>query len=280
MLKSQQNQLCKQYMIVAIYVNNKIMTPSGPAAAPNILNIKLTKLPCYKIVFNDNSEIILPEKTKIKTTNEDLEVGKKYSRSHFYRNPIYINKFEFNQKCVDPYLIGLLIRCKIKNNTFICKKRIKDFQCSYYHVEQRASKITAAPNYPNILFGDTKKLKLNCKLSLRSIPEEYLFSSIEDRKKLLNGLLEIIGDGSENTFCTPSPVLAKDFAMLIRSLGGFARITKLHTKTPFFKIKFFEKNSAFDKPDKVIESITTIGEQPCFSIDIDNLIINDFIEIS
>lgn len=66
------------------------------------------------------------------------------------------------------------------------------------------------------------------------IPQQYLFSSIEDRISLLQGLLDTDGctDGHNIEFSTSSTRLANDFETLVLSLGGTVTVShKLPTYT-------------------------------------------------
>lgn len=83
----------------------------------------------------------------------------------------------------------------------------------------------------------------NCNLnSIKSyekfVPKKYLFNSIENRIKLLQGLLDTDGyvnkNGTSVFFTTISPQLMNDVKFLVNSLGG---ITYLTEKRPFYRDK-------------------------------------------
>ena len=64
-----------------------------------------------------------------------------------------------------------------------------------------------------------QELNLRCKSIEKHIPQKYLFSSVECRQKLLQGLFDADGyiDQANNyIFTTSSPQLSKDFAFLTR----------------------------------------------------------------
>jgi hypothetical protein len=86
---------------------------------------------------------------------------------------------------------------------------------------------------PNTL---TEKLKALGLYGSRSedkfIPSGYLFSSISDRVDLLQGLMDTDGYASPDgtvSFCTVSPQLARDVALLVQTLGGKAPIRQKKT---------------------------------------------------
>ena len=71
-------------------------------------------------------------------------------------------------------------------------------------------------------FDYIKSIGLDVKSSDRFIPEEYLFSSIEQRKELLFGLMDTDGNiakGQSYTYSTSSKKLSDCFVHLCRSLG-------------------------------------------------------------
>lgn len=70
----------------------------------------------------------------------------------------------------------------------------------------------------------------------KSIPEQYLNSSSNQRLKLLQGLMDTDGtanklsEGGSISYCSTSEQLAKDVQYLVRSLGGMASISVKNTK--------------------------------------------------
>jgi predicted ribonuclease YlaK len=144
----------------------------------------------------------------------------------------------------------------------------------------------------NIFNTEIDRLELRyCRSGTKFIPKSYLLSSVEDRLALLQGLMDSDGfvskDGSDISYSTTSPQLAKDFQFLVWSLGGKASINDkfskgidIHSKVvsvslpeqfvPFrlqrkidrFKSRKYELN-------KMIESVEFVGvkEAQCILID-------------
>lgn len=120
------------------------------------------------------------------------------------------------------------------------------------------------------------------------IPEEYLYTSIEDRIHLLQGLLDTDGDISLDkgnvSFTSTSLELVNNVKELVQGLGGLARIKERYTsydKIKFFKsyrcrISFNDSSIAFSLPSKAertrirkkqplkrrIKRVTSIGYEP------------------
>lgn len=87
-------------------------------------------------------------------------------------------------------------------------------------------------NKPNPLHLLLEKLKIKGqKSNTKCIPNPYLFSSVDDRISLLQGLLDTDGwvDNGQPHFCTVSPTLKDDFVHLIQSLGGTAKVREVPT---------------------------------------------------
>ena len=102
----------------------------------------------------------------------------------------------------------------------------------------------------NSLNQEIIKLGLNGKNSLtKFIPEEYMFSSIEDRLLLLQGLMDTDGyvsaDGSDVSLTTISKELAYSFRDLVLSLGGFAKVNFSEKKFNSYTVSVSFTNPKF-----------------------------------
>ena len=62
------------------------------------------------------------------------------------------------------------------------------------------------------------------------IPKQYLLNSVNNRIKILQGLIDTDGEVDANNiyFSTTSNQLAKDIQFLVHSLGGTCKITNRH----------------------------------------------------
>ena len=165
------------------------------------------------------------------------------------------------------------------------KKTLLDEDCTYI--------ISGGKNRPNYITNETDKLKIRCKSEHKFIPIEYLYSSINDRIKLLQGLMDTDGTVRKESGCplysTSSPQLRNDFCELIRSLGGIANVSIKNTNRlnnyiisinlpnnirPFKlkrKLDLIKEKTKYLTP-RFIDKIEYIGkvEQQCISVDSDN----------
>lgn len=134
----------------------------------------------------------------------------------------------------------------------------------------------------------------------KQIPENYLYGSVNQRKALLAGLMDTDGtpgkNGKQNNFCTTSPEMAKQFAVLVEGLGGISQTSKrgsyYYSKTgekivcrDHYLIRFWTTFNPFRgkrkaslwkenvryKHERVIVKIESVGKKPCKCISVDNL---------
>ena len=126
---------------------------------------------------------------------------------------------------------------------------------------------------------------LNAGSSTKFIPKEYLYSSVESRIKLLQGLLDT--DGYINKrgrfeYSTVSEQLAKDVLELVRGLGKSAGVWKLertkdssYSMTPIYRI-MERKGFKYGAKLKKVEPTGVYTEMQCIKVsNEDNLYITD-----
>lgn len=152
---------------------------------------------------------------------------------------------------------------------------------------------------------------LNVKSEYKHIPKDYLFSSVEDRINLLQGLMDTDGyidkTGSVVEYSTISEQLKNDFIWLVQSLGGVCRVREKYPKyknkngeiingqkcynigvklpndiIPFKLTRKINRiNPKTLQPSRYIESIEYIEKQECQCIVLDSeehlYLTNDFI---
>ena len=171
----------------------------------------------------------------IKSAIEDTKSG----INRFTVNPVSFLKFNKSELTIDPYLMGCLLGdgsftqgtpvitsaddelikyCSnlIHSDYFINKNSKKEYHYSIKRINYK--------NKPNDYTEELKSLGLFGKTSIdKFIPSDYKYSSLKDRIRLLQGLLDTDGTPSGNyniEYCTTSECLAKDIKELVESIGG------------------------------------------------------------
>ena len=189
---------------------------------------------------------------KTLTTKELLKsyvINNKTRKKLNYRIPI-ISPVEYGKKNlkINPYLLGFLIgdgglsQSSVRFTTVdseLLDKVTSIIDVDYPNLSvKRVSEtisysITGIKGVKNELMGQIKELGLNVLSYNKHIPNEYLFSPIDDRIKLLQGLMDADGYASKVgrvQFSTTSEQLAQNVRELVLSLGGFCKIRQKSTK--------------------------------------------------
>lgn len=240
----------------------------------------------------------------------------KKSKNYRWQIPI-VKPIKFKKKIldIDPYVLGCLLgdgclrmgtpsitsadsEIITKIQKLIGKDFILSKQGEYgYNIIYKSS----SNSRTNPLTKSLRKLNMmGLKSSEKYIPHDYMFSSIEDRIKILRGLMDTDGyvskDGYTTEFYSTSKQLANDVQFLIQSLGGTAKIKSKDThyickKTnkrvdckkcyilsvniptnPFSlsrKANIWKKNEKY-KPVRVIREIVEVGEKECQCIKVES----------
>ena len=160
-----------------------------------------------------------------------------------YYLPITKSDFEDKELLLDPYLVGVILgdgslseSGSVELSLGTKKKHIIDKLALPVGVTLNTKFVERKNAYRvkiNGIRSAVQALGISNTLShTKFIPKEYLFSSIESRKKLLQGLLDTdgyINDRGLFEFSTVSDSLKDDFLTLVRSLG-YTINYKLHTR--------------------------------------------------
>lgn len=219
---------------------------------------------------------------------------------------------------IDPYVMGLLLGDGGFSNSSITFSndeediihKLQTLLGSQFKLKKNSNTndyyITDENMINNGTYGFRHNLKreldklglLGLKSNEKFIPNQYLFNSIENRIKILQGLVDTDGEVDCNNICfsTSSKKLAYDVQFLIHSLGGTCKIKvkqsyytykcqkkqglpsfRLYIKMPN-NIKIFtskKHKSKYKKgntnPCRSIRDIKYIGKEECVCIYIDNL---------
>lgn len=182
---------------------------------------------------------------------KSLRYGKQNKRNHSIpiAEPVQFSKKDLK---IDPYVMGILLgdgtfRHNLALSTGDIKivNDIKNILGSNYSLNQTNGQeyyysICYNKHGENPLKDELVNLGLWMKKSEEKfIPEDYLYSSIEDRINLIRGLMDSDGetDGSWTGFTTTSRKLSDDFRTLVQSLGGTAKTKERKTSYTYKKIK-------------------------------------------
>lgn len=290
-----------------LFCGNKILRSSDCINAIQISIGEQLQHPCFHVIFNDNTSVVVPKGTKIHLDDQILEINKSDIQCFYGTKSRFKIKFfepEFSFSNLDPYLIGLAICTPLRNKSLQTKKKIliesNQIPKEYYSFEFKKMsndfyQLAPEKGYPNLLRLEIKKQGNLKSISERQIPDSYLFSQKEERINLLRGCMDVFGHSvrGETTFETASPQLARDVCFLVRSLNGFAKIREKKSKSIYYIISisfkddfnpFLIKKDLFRqslKPRiKSISSIKDIGMQPCVNIPLEFAILENFIKVN
>jgi hypothetical protein len=158
-------------------------------------------------------------------------------------------EFEKRNLSIDSYLMGYLIGDGNFNGATITvgKEDIDESskllsECNFkFNLHERKNRAFSLSYGANLKKELSKYFDLSLTSSGKYIPEDYLYSSLEDRIAILNGLMDSDGTCMKNgcsCFNTKSKQLAKDIKILVLSLGGFAKVREKRAK--YFNKKYNE----------------------------------------
>lgn len=297
----------------------------------------------YKITFSDRTSTLCSDEhiwkvghyvnSKIGVKWENLTVKELLNNNLKRRNntkgwkyriptPI-INCWSDSNLKIDPYLLGCLLgdgcltghTINISNpeEDIINKlnKLAEDINYKLNLVNQFKKNRCPMYNFikqENCNFGlrdYIKSLNLNKSCLEKHIPREYLYTTVENRIKLLQGLFDTDGWVSNRNdnrsvliFNTSSPQLSEDFAFLVRSLGGTDTVIRKEAKYCLKGLKEYKKcndtyqhiikfsndilpfssekhkakyKSPQNKAIRRIVNIEYVGEQECQCIKVDSI---------
>lgn len=176
--------------------------------------------------------------------------GKEYKEYKFSLEtvkPVQLDKRDLE---IEPYLLGALLG----NGNFNRKYGSSRITChkddeSHYRREFKGSELgnpVIDKRNTNVhtfcIKGIGRKIlgmKLNCHGNDKFIPEDYLYGDIDQRKAVLEGLMDTDGTVTNGvpTFCSASEDLADGVVSLARSLGGRAsKFRRENNKSGYYSV--------------------------------------------
>ena len=261
-------------------VGSEVLTPTGkakileyyPQGIKDVYEITLQDGRKVKAGLNHLWKIIEFRGTeKVVTTefflNKKLKRGAKGKEYYGYYLP-QNREVQYSKKDlkIHPYVLGSLIgdgsltKGSILFSTADNEslEKIKNLLGEDYEIHHKSgyqySIVYTKCKSINPLGRELKRLGLRCNAKNKFIPEDYKYSSIEDRFELVRGLMDTDGTSSKNSsarFTNTSEQLVDDLAYVLRSLG--IRVKKSVVDT----IKY---NNSFTKSLCYLLSISTDKE--------------------
>lgn len=232
----------------SLKVGDMVMNPNGsPVRIGDIVEQGIQEV--YEVEFQDGRVVrcganhlwatcrngkkfyIMPTKEYAK---RKLTQGSKGKEHYPYKVPA-INPLRFDEKpiYIDPYVLGVLLGdgyicgSQVRFSTadqFIVEelsRRLPDYIIKKIESDKYAYVITSKDKKYNNLNRELKKLGIKVKANKKFIPENYKYTSIENRFELVRGLMDTDGSvtNGASTFVSTSEQLIDDLQFVLRSLG-------------------------------------------------------------
>jgi hypothetical protein len=223
-------------------------------------------------------------KSNYLTPRYDKRTGKHYAEAR-YRIELVAAQFQHNDSLpIDPYTLGAWL-----GDGTTVESAITSNDPEVIDKCEGAWEYKGRYLYTNTYQGFKNKLRLVGVLGNKHIPDAYKFSSYEQRKALLAGLIDTDGTPSVKSgipsITQKSPRLAADIVDLVRSLGGKATYSTvmvndtpyyyINVRTPFNPFTLERKAKLWSNPKnyKFWTAISSIEEFPeeqlsrCITVD-------------
>lgn len=261
----------------------------------------------YRVTFKDGTSLDTGREHLWMVAKEKLTTEQK-ERSHFTASTEELTElgpskfaipsngqmeFDEVELPVDPYLFGVILGDgHIDSSGYV---QLKNAYRPHHELLGKANRLERE----NLWRSSTSKHKeafvelgLAGKLShSKFIPRMYLMNTVENRKKLLAGLLDTDGcAGYKTRYNTVSKQLAEDVQWLVRSLGGHSSVsvqTKVRSnERPYYTVSIAVDFNPFTRPERAakyspvripkwkrianIEKLDEKAEAVCFEVDNDS----------
>lgn len=195
----------------------RIITRDGKSTLCNLEHLWNVEIPSNNKRVRTISLREILSNWKTERVREDKRPFTEYR----YRIPSQ-SVIEFSEKSlpVDPYTFGAWLGDGHSASSRFTTADPEILEYFPYATEKQSGK------YGYVIRGIYPQLKSLGVLNNKHIPHTYLFSSVEQRLALLQGLMDTDGtchqDGKVAYFCITKPELRDNVIALIRSLGGIA----------------------------------------------------------
>lgn len=243
-----------------IKVGDVVYGPDGKETNVTFVTPVMYGHKCYNITFDDGTVITADaehlwkvdsswwNKSKIINTEELVDVLKSHKKNgaglSIEMNDALVFR-EGKKLPIDPYTLGVWLGDGNKNDGRInCHK--DDLYCYEKNIPYEISESSYDNRNNNVLrfnvVGLHKKLRCSGIKGNKHIPDEYKFSSIDERLELIRGLMDTDGSIRKNSgmeFYQKDESLIDDFIFILRSLGIKTRkSTKIVDDTIYYTVRF------------------------------------------
>jgi hypothetical protein len=237
-----------------ISVGEEVLTTTGITTVVGVFPQGVK--PVFVVKFNDGTEVkccgehlwevnVLDKDCKKVKSTEELRKGlfRSDGRALYSIDACEPAQFESSViQVVDPYLLGfILAKGAVFDNTVILQipsphslKKLRlclpqGYKLTRSNSKSRQDFLLTHEEGKNIISEFLCSLGLSHKTVYeRSIPRDYLYADIDQRKRLLQGLMD--GDGGHRgkypEYYTSSPALKDSVCTLVQSLGGLCYVSE------------------------------------------------------
>lgn len=229
-------------MMGDIRVGDAVSTPDGKSCQVVATQERGVR-PCYKVFFSDGTSTICADdhlwtvrsskKPWIEKTLSTKELSKLSSRWFLPPHKPVIGHWQNLE--VDPYLLGIILGngsisrtqetptvCVNEKDVDVIRELLRLWpKAKLYKTSKTGAVIIGFPQLKKVL---VKLGIFGCRSWEKFIPQQCLNMAVEQRRRLLQGLLDSDGTISKTgamSFCSTSKRLVSDISFLVRSLGGY-----------------------------------------------------------
>ncbi len=292
-----------------IQIGDTVFTHSGmpakvsgvyPQGSRQMYKLMLADGTSCKVSDNHLNLVVTEDNEGLIIDTSDLIILMKHRKDSLYvMCPSVAFNYEPATAPLDPLVVGFIVstcRC-VHNYPYLFQFDHSDFgteefrqeldralRSYHYRLNLVDNTIEAIDISDDMRRDDTLFRFWKTLLHRRRIPKGYLMNSAHIRTRLLMGCLHTL---SASVFRSPSYIvhtvdsqdLSDDFAFLVRSMGGYDKVTKVNTSDTF--IHTFRLPEHDETLRRRITDIIDVGKCECQCIMVDNIdhsyIVNEFI---
>jgi RecA/RadA recombinase len=292
-------------MMGDIEVGDKVCTPKNGVA--NVIGVyPQGTRKVLKFTFGDGStcrcdrehlwkvQHVTSKEWSIKTAEELFFDHRLSDRAKWSTPHAGILNFTKKETPIPPYILGVMLHCGSVSSNGQIKVTFRRDECRDKFTKLWNDTYGETPNLGSGPFRCQKFLRdlelINLKLNRRykNIPDQYRYSSFQDRYDLLYGYIDGAAGYNRNFIAATNIQLSSNLCEMLRTLGGLCRISNRslhHRHVKVFKNQHFQLGpiSEIDLGAKKISKIEETHDELCQCIEIDSedkLYITDGINVT